>query len=233
MQLIGILVIVIGFILKWDTIAVVLSAGVLTGLLGDMSIVEILDTLGSTFTSQRSMALFLLILPIIGLCERYGLKERATHLIQKFKGMSAGRIATLYLFIRELTIATGIKLGHAEFVRPLIEPMAQGAAISKYGKLDESSKYGKLDESIEEDIKAMSAAADNVGNFFAQNIFIANSGVLLIVGTLEELGYSIDALAVAQAAIPIAIIALIFGFIQNSFLDKKIAKYYAKKEGAK
>ena len=138
--------------------------------------------------------------------------------------MSAGRIATLYLFIRELTIATGIKLGHAEFVRPLIEPMAQGAAISK---------YGELDQSIEEDIKAMSAAADNVGNFFAQNIFVANSGVLLIVGTLEELGYSIDALAVAQASIPIAIIALIFGFIQNSFLDKKIAKYYSKKEGAK
>lgn len=224
MQLIGILVIVAGFILKLDTIAVVLSAGVITGLLGGMNIVEILDTLGSTFTTQRSMALFLLILPIIGLCERYGLKERATYLIQKFKGMSAGRIATLYLFIRELTIATGIKLGQAEFVRPLIEPMAQGAAMSK---------YGELDKSIEEDIKAMSAAADNLGNFFAQNIFVANSGVLLIVGTLEELGYSIDAIAVAQASIPIAIIALIFGFIQNSFLDKKIAKYYAKKEGAK
>ena len=223
MQLIGILVIVAGFILKLDTIAVVLSAGVITGLLGGMNIVEILDTLGSTFTTQRSMALFLLILPIIGLCERYGLKERATYLIKKFKGMSAGRIATLYLFIRELTIATGIKLGHAEFVRPLIEPMAQGAAISQ---------YGELDENIEEDIKAMSAAADNLGNFFAQNIFVANSGVLLIVGTLEELGYSIDAMAVAQASIPIAIIALIFGFIQNSFLDKKIAKYYAKKEGA-
>ena len=95
MQLIGILVIVVGFILKLDTIAVVLSAGVITGLLGGMSIVDILDTLGSTFTTQRSMALFLLILPIIGLCERYGLKERATYLIQKIKGMSAGRIATL------------------------------------------------------------------------------------------------------------------------------------------
>lgn len=224
MQLIGILVIVAGFILKLDTIAVVLSAGVITGLLGGMTIVEILNTLGSTFTTQRSMALFLLILPIIGLCERYGLKERATYLIQKLKGMSAGRIATLYLFIRELSISAGVKLGHAEFVRPLIEPMAQGAAISK---------YGELDEKIEEDIKAMSAAADNVGNFFAQNIFIANSGVLLIVGTLEELGYSIDALAVAQASIPIAIIALIFGFIQNSFLDRKIAKHYTKKEGAK
>lgn len=224
MQIIGILVIVAGFILKLDTIAVVLSAGIITGLLGGMNIIEILDTLGSTFTTQRSMTLFLLILPIIGLCERYGLKERATHLIQKLKGMSAGRIATLYLFIREIAIAAGIKLGQAEFVRPLIEPMAQGAAISKYGAIDEKT---------EEDIKAMTAASDNIGNFFAQNIFVANSGVLLIVGTLEELGYQVDALSVAQAAIPVALIALIFGFIQNTLLDKKIAKRYAKKEGAK
>lgn len=224
MQIIGILVIVAGFILKFDTIAVVLSAGIVTGLLGGMTIVEILDTLGSTFTTQRSMTVFLLLLPIIGLCERYGLKERATHLIQKLKGMSAGRIATLYLFIREIAIATGIKLGQAEFVRPLIEPMAQGAAISKYGPIDEKT---------EDDIKAMAAAADNLGNFFAQNIFVANSGVLLIVGTLEELGYQVDALSVTMAAIPIALIALVFGAIQNTLLDKKIAKRYAKKEGAK
>ncbi len=226
MQLIGILVIVVGFIMKLDTIAVVLSAGVITGLLGGMNIVEILNTLGSTFVTQRSMALFLLILPIIGLCERYGLKERATQLIQKIKGMSAGRLATLYMLIREIAISAGVKLGHPEFVRPLIEPMAQGAA---------SSKYGKLDEKTEDDIKAMCAAADNFGNFFAQNIFIANSGVLLIVGTLEELGYTVDALAVAQAAIPVAVIALIFAFIQNSMMDKKIAKHYEslQKEGAK
>lgn len=224
MQLIGILVIVVGFILKLDTIAVVLSAGVITGLLGGMDITQILDTLGSTFVTQRSMALFLLILPIIGLCERYGLKERATYLIQKLKGMSAGRIATLYLFIRELAIAAGVKLGHAEFVRPLIEPMAQGAA---------TSQYGELDEETEEEIKAMCAASDNVGNFFAQNIFLANSGVLLIVGTLEELGYNVDALAVSKAALPIAGVALVFAFIQNMYIDKKIAKRYAAKGGTK
>ena len=224
MQLIGILVIVVGFILKLDTIAVVLSAGVITGLLGGMSIVDILDTLGSTFTTQRSMALFLLILPIIGLCERYGLKERATYLIQKIKGMSAGRIATLYLFIREIAIAAGVKLGQAEFVRPLIEPMAQGAAVSQYGEVDEET---------EEEIKAMAAAADNFGNFFAQNIFVANSGVLLIVGTLEELGYSVDALGVVKTSIPIAIVALISGYIQNRQIDKKIAKRYAQKGGTK
>ena len=227
MQLIGILVIIVGFILKLDTIAVVLSAGIVTGLLGGMSIVEILNTLGSSFTTQRGMAMFLLILPIISLCERYGLKERATELIGKIKGMSSGRIATLYLFIRQIAISAGVKLGHAEFVRPLIEPMAQGAASVKYGDLDEESK---------EEIKAMAAAADNYGNFFAQNIFVANSGVLLIVGALEELGYAVDALAVAKSAIPVAIIALIFGFIQNTMIDRKIAKKYAaatRKEGTK
>ncbi len=224
MQLLGILVIVVGFILKLDTIAVVLAAGLITGLLGGMNIVEILDTLGSTFITQRSMAMFLLLLPIIGLCERYGLKERATYLIQKIKGMSAGRIATLYILIRELAISAGVKLGQAEFVRPLIEPMAQGAATSQYGELDEES---------EEEIKAMAAASDNIGNFFAQNIFVANSGVLLIVGTLEELGYAVDALAVAKAAIPVAVIALIFAFIQNTRIDKKIAKRHAAKGGTK
>lgn len=224
MQLIGILVIVVGFILKLDTIAVVLSAGVLTGLLGGMNMVEILNTLGSTFVTQRSMALFLLLLPIIGLCERYGLKERAIYLIKKLKGMSAGRISTLYLFIREIALAAGIKLGQAEFVRPLIEPMAQGAAISQYGDLDEET---------EEMIKAMTAASDNIGNFFAQNIFVANSGVLLIVETLEGLGYNVDALTVTNAAIPVAIIALVFAFIQNTLIDRKVARHYAKKEGAK
>ena len=209
MQLIGILVIVVGFIMKLDTIAVVLSAGVITGLLGGMSIVEILNTLGSTFTTQRSMALFLLILPIIGICERYGLKERATHLIQKIKGMSAGRLATLYMFIREIAIAAGVKLGHAEFVRPLIEPMAQGAA---------ASKYGKLDEKTEDDIKAMAAAADFIRHRYG-----------------ESYGYTVDALSVANAAIPVAVIALIFAFIQNTLMDKKIAKRYEalQKEGAK
>ena len=79
----------------------------------------------------------------------------------------------------------------------------------------------------------MAAAADNFGNFFAQNIFVANSGVLLIVGTLEELGYSVDALGVVKASIPIAIVALIFGYIQNRQIDKKIAKRYAQKGGTK
>lgn len=222
MQLIGILIIIIGFILKFDTIAVVLSAGIVTGLLGNMEVMEILDTLGSTFVSQRAMALFLLLLPIIGISERYGLKERATYLIKNIKGMSSGRLTSLYQFIRGITIAVGVKLGQAEFVRPLIEPMSQGASIAHYGEVDKETQ---------EVIKVAAAAADNYGNFFTQNLFLANSGVLLILGTLEELGHSADALDIVKASIPIAIIALIFGFIQSNFLDRKIKRNLSKKGG--
>ncbi|MEG0013619.1 MAG: DUF969 domain-containing protein [Cellulosilyticaceae bacterium] len=224
MQLIGILVVIVGFILKFDTIAVVLTAGIVTGLVADMGIVEILHTIGDTFINQRHMALFLLILPIIGICERYGLKERATYLIKNIKSLSTGKLISLYLLIREVAIAMGVRLGHAEFVRPLIEPMAQGATVGE---------YGEVDEEIGEEIKAAAAAADNYGNFFAQNIFLANSGVLLIAGTLNELGYQADTLEIAEAAIPVAIIALVLGVMQNYHLDKKIRRKLSRKRGEK
>ena len=46
MELIGILIIILGFALKLDTIAVVVSAGVVTGLVADMSISEIAFAVG-------------------------------------------------------------------------------------------------------------------------------------------------------------------------------------------
>lgn len=223
MELIGILIVVIGFILKFDTIAVILVAGITTGLVANMSIIEILETIGTTFVNQRNMALFLLILPIIGLCERYGLKDRAIELIKKMKNLSTGKVLSLYLVLREIAIAMGLRLGgHAEFVRPLIEPMANGAA---------HSEYGEIDEVVEEKIKAAAAAADNYGNFFAQNLFLANSGVLLIVGTLGELGYTVNAVDVSQVAIPMAIITLILGILQNIHLDYSIRRRLKKKRG--
>lgn len=221
MELIGIVVVIVGFLLKFDTIAVVLTAGVVTGLIAKMDLIQILHIIGDTFVNQRHMALFLLILPIIGMCERYGLKERAIYLIKNIKNLSTGKLLSLYLLIRQISIAMGLKLGgHAEFVRPLIEPMAQGAAKSEYGELDEES---------EEAIKAAAAAADNYGNFFAQNIFLANSGVLLIAGTLSELGYDVNTLDIAQASIPIALIALLLGVIQHIHLDRKIKRRLKKR----
>lgn len=214
MALIGILIVIVGFALKLNTIAVVISAGIITGLVSGMSIVEVLNIIGKTFVEKREMCLFLLTLPVIGLCERYGLKEKAIILIKKVKGLSTGKLISSYLFIRELSSAMSVKLGgHPQFVRPLINPMAQGSAIAKYGEIDSKS---------EDLIKASAAASDNYGNFFGQNVFLANSGVLLISGTLETLGYSVDTLQIAKASIPVAIIALILGIIQNYYLDKKL-----------
>ena len=69
MELIGIVIVIIGFALKFDTIAVVLVAGLSTGLVAHMSLYEILEKLGSTFVSQRHMTLFILTLPVIGVCD--------------------------------------------------------------------------------------------------------------------------------------------------------------------
>lgn len=218
MELIGILLIIIGFALKLDTIAVVVGAGIVTGLVANMNIVEILNTLGEAFIANRSTCLFMLTVPIIGLCERYGLKAKAIMLIKKAKNVSTGILLSGYTCIRELTIAMGVTLGgHPQFVRPLVSPMAEGAAIAKYGKLDEVD----LDK-----IKAYSAASDNIGNFCAQNVFMGNSGILLIASTLEGLGMNVDTLELAKVAIPVALIALVLWIGQCLLLDRKLSKKY-------
>lgn len=95
-KLIGIVIVIIGFILKKDTIATVVIAGVATGLVSGMSFIEVLDILGQSFITQRVATVFVLTLPAIGICERYGLKEKAVDLIRKTKNMTTGKVITLY-----------------------------------------------------------------------------------------------------------------------------------------
>ncbi|MGL5578589.1 MAG: 5-oxoproline transporter, DUF969 family subunit, partial [Fusobacteriaceae bacterium] len=59
-KLIGVLIIIAGFSLKLDTIAVVLIAGLATGLVAGIDFVEILSILGNAFVQTRYMSLFLL-----------------------------------------------------------------------------------------------------------------------------------------------------------------------------
>ena len=56
-KLIGVLIVVIGFILKLDTLAVVVVAGLATGLVAGMSPMDILNTLG-TDLSPTALPLF-------------------------------------------------------------------------------------------------------------------------------------------------------------------------------
>ncbi|MER2294739.1 MAG: DUF969 domain-containing protein [Desemzia incerta] len=220
-KLIGIAIIVVGFIFKFDTIAVVLIAALATALVSGISFVEFLSLLGEAFVANRLVTLFLLTLPMIGISERFGLRQQAVKLIERIKGLTPGRMLSLYMVIREMAGLFSIRMqGHTQFIRPLIEPMTQASAEAKYGEMDEQDV---------ERIKARSAATENFGNFFAQNTFIAASGVLLIAGTMKSLGYDISAVAVAQASIPVALIALAFVAISNILFDRKLKNKYGKK----
>lgn len=220
LPLIGILLIVIGFILKVDTIAVVIISGLVTGLVSGLSLTEVLALLGQGFTDNRLVTLFVLTLTMIGLSERYGLRDQAVYLINKIKGLTVGRFLSLYLFIRELSGIFSLRLGgHPQFIRPLIEPMAQASVIAKYGEVDEYTH---------ERIKAQAAAMENMGNFYAQNAFVGASGTLLIAGTLESLGYDAPAAQIALASFAVAGIALVLGIIYNIWFDYQLDRKYKK-----
>ncbi len=215
LKLIGILIIVIGFIRKYDTLAVVVTAGIVTGLVGGMDIIQIFDVIGTSFVKTRYMSLFLLTLPVIGILERYGLREQAANLIGGMKKVTAGSVLSIYTLIRLIAGALSVRLGgHVQFIRPLINPMAFGAA---------QKSQPHVDEHDEEVIKGYAAATENFGNFFGQNVFVASAGVLLIVGTLEELGTAVNPLDVAKASVPIAVITFVYTAIYYHLLDRKLA----------
>lgn len=216
LKLIGVLIVILGFALKRDTIATVVVAGLVTGLVAGMTPMEILEVLGNSFITQRTATLFVLTLPVIGICERYGLKEKAVDFIGGIKGATTGKILSIYQAIRAAAAAFSVRLGgHPQFVRPLINPMAQAAS---------EAKYGAVDEKTVDMIKGASAASENFGNFFAQNVFMGASGTLLIVSTLVEQGYAeVTALNIVMWSIPVAVISVLLGIVKNHLLDRKLA----------
>ncbi len=216
--LIGILIIVVGFAFKMDVLAVVLVAGIVTGLVAGMDIVAILKILGESFVKNRLMSIFLIIFPVIAIIERYGLKERAADLISGIKNASTGVVLSIYMVIRTFASASNVRIGgHVQFVKPLILPMAEAA-----GK---KAKGADLSEKEVEAIKGLSAASENYGNFFAQNCFFSASGVVLIQGTLVDLGYTDVTLSmVSSSAVYVAVIAVVLTFIQVLWFDRKLRK---------
>ena len=210
-KLIGVLIVIVGFILKLDTLAVVVVAGLATGLVAGMSPMKILETLGTAFITNRTATLFILTLPVIGICERNGLKDKAVDFITSLKNATTGRLIAIWQIIRTLASAFSLRIGgHPQFIRPLINPMAQAAAVVQYGKLDEKT---------EDDIKGMCAGSENYGNFFAQNCFMGSS--------LTEQGYPVDALQIAGQSVPIAVFAVIVGVIYALIFDQILKRRFS------
>jgi uncharacterized membrane protein len=198
--LLGVLAVVLGFVLRLNPALVVVAAGFITGLAAKLSPFDVLDILGKAFTDKRYLLLFLITLPVIGLLERHGLKEHAQAWIARLRGATMGRLLTVYLLMRQISSMFGLTSlgGHPQAVRPLLAPMAEGAAETSHGALPQAER---------ERIRAMSAATDNVGLFFGEDIFIAFGAVLLIQGFFSENGIELEPLQIALWGIPTAICA--------------------------
>lgn len=92
--LMGIAVIVVGFLLRFNPVLVVIVAGIVTGLAAQMPFATILEKLGEGFLNTRNLPFILLIpLAVIGLLERHGLKERAQAWIAKIQSATSGQPA--------------------------------------------------------------------------------------------------------------------------------------------
>ena len=212
LPLLGILIVVLGFALRLNPMPVVVAAGLATGLLAGMGPVEVIAAFGKAFNDNRIIAIVWIVLPVIGLLERYGLQQRAAALIRGFKGATTGKLLLLYLAYRQITAAVGLHstAGHAQTVRPLVAPMALAAA-------------GEPSPEEAEKIKAMTAATDNVGLFFGEDIFFAIGSIVLIQQVLAADGYVLAPLELALWAIPSAIAAFVIHGARLWWWDRRRA----------
>ena len=220
--LLAIAVVVVGFALRINSMLVVTAAGIVAGLIGGLSPVKILNAFGDGFAGSRSVTVFIVTLPVIGLIERYGLQQQARKLIGRLKVVTTGRLLAVYLLIRQGTAALGLTSigGPAQAVRPLIHPMAAGAAERRYG--------GKLPDKLQEKIKGFAASADTVGLFFGEDIFVAIGSILLITGFVDTTyGLHLEAIDIALWAIPTGICALLIHGVRLILLDRHLDKLAA------
>jgi uncharacterized membrane protein len=206
LPLLGVLLVVAGFALRLHPMLVVVTAGLCTALLSQIELTRALALIGEAFIKNRFLFLFVLTLPVVGLLEREGLKERACALVRGLSRrpglVSPGRLLLAYHLLRQATAAVGMTslCGHAQTVRPLLAPMAAAAA---------EPPQQRISDALRQRIYALAAATDNVALFFGEDLFVAFGAVLLTQGVFAEHGIRLEPLRIALWGFPTAILALL------------------------
>ena len=214
--LLGIPILVIGFVIGLNPLLVVAIAGTATGLLAGLDPLAVLSAFGKAFIQNRYIGIIWLVVPVIGLLERCGLRERAQLLISRIHAATTGRVLLLYLVIRQVSAALGLTSlgGHAQMVRPLIAPMAEAA----------EERNGPITEETRMTIRAHAAAVDNIGVFFGEDVFIAIGSILLIKAFLGDNGIEVAPLDLAVWAVPTAVLAFVIHGTRLFLLDRRLAR---------
>jgi uncharacterized membrane protein len=214
--LLGVAVVVIGFALRLNPVFVVVIAGITSGVASGMGIGDLLALLGTSFTSNRLLLLFTLTLPVIGLLEHHGLRERAQQWIAGFRRLSLARLLLSYLALRQLLSMVGLYdiAGHAQTVRPLLAPMSEQAA----------ARDAPIDEATRARVRALAAATDNVGRFFGEDVFLAFAGVLLIQRFFDSQGIRLEPFAISLWALPTAIAAFVIHALRIAWMQRSLER---------
>lgn len=212
----GIAVVVLGFALRLNPLIVVVTAAIVTGLSAHIDFLKVVAMLGHAFVANRFVAIAWLALPVIGLLERGGIRERARMLVGGIHAATTGRLLLAYLALRQISAALGLTAlgGQVQMVRPVIAPMAEAAA----------ERTAPLDEATRESVRAHAAAVDNIGVFFGEDVFIAMSSILLIKGFLEQNGIVVTPFALSVWAIPTAVMAFVVHGARLILLDRRLRR---------
>lgn len=215
--LLGVAVVVAGFVTRRNPALVVVAAGLVSGFAAGMGPADLLAVLGKAFVDNRSLLLVVLTLPVIGLLERHGLRERAREWIDGFRGLTLTRLLASYLALRQVLSMLGLLTvaGHAQTVRPLVAPMSETAARRTVGDLDDAQR---------ERVRALAAATDNIGLFFGEDVFIALGAVLLIQGFYAQHGITLEPIAIALWALPTAIAAFVVHVVRVAWFQRRLAR---------
>jgi len=223
-KLAGLAVVALGFALRINALLVVVVAGIVTGLTAGLSLHEIVSLIGKFFVDNRALTLpVILMVPVVGVLERHGLQERVAVLVRRLAAATAGRVLWLYQAVRALTSVFGLNIGnHASMVRPLIAPMAEAAAEVKSGPGGPARR---------EDIRAHAAAAENVGNFFADDIVVAVGALLLVKAFFDTVGVAVTLRDIQLWSLPTALWVVLVGGWRYRRLDARL-RARAEAEGA-
>lgn len=215
--LLGVALVVVGFSIGINPLLVVVISALVTGMAAGHGPLEVLAAFGKAFNDNRNLSVVFLVLPVIGVLERAGLQERARGLIAGFRQVSLTRLLIGYMAFRQITAALGLIsiAGQAQTIRPLVAPMAEEAAESRVGPVGDQRR---------QDIRAMTAATDNIAVFFGEDIFLAIGSILLMIGFLSASGIVLEPLQLSVWAIPTAIVAFIIHGVRLVLFGRRQAR---------
>lgn len=203
----GVAVLIVGMALRVNPLAVVLTSALTTGWLAGITPLALLALIGENFRDKRFLMVFLLVLPLVATLESLGLREYLKRVMAARRETTLVSVLSSYFLVRQIAAACGLTSlgGHPQSVRPLLVPLAESAAMQRWGVL----KKAQIEK-----LRAFCAGTDNIALFFGEDVFLAFGAVLLIQATLKDYGIEAEALNISLWAIPTAILAAVIHLIR-------------------